>query len=243
MSKALAMLFLGASLSLGGALGSRAASPDALRTAWQTSADIKQWDPLVRSVGSQIPANMGGRSACGSIGGGSLTAFYCTIDRSIYITERSIDHIWSHYGSAGVAVVVAHEFAHARLHAIQGFTREAIWTSVIDELQADCTAGVYLRQSRDEPLDEAMVSKAAGLLENLGDYVPLERDWHGSPEMRRIAFLRGYREGSLSTCAASSDVNFRQMRQETTEAIRQQIQTPDSQFNQLMQWGRQFLKP
>lgn len=243
MNRVVAMLLLGIGLSLGEVLSSQAASPDAMRTAWQTSADIKRWDPLVRSVGSQIPANMGGRSACGTVGNGPLVAFYCSLDRSVYITERTISHIWSHHGSTGVAVVVAHEFAHARLHAVQGFTRGFIWSSVIDELQADCTAGVYLRQSRDEQIDGVIVSEAASLLENLGDYLPLERDWHGSPEMRRIAFLRGYQEGDLSTCAASSDINLRQMKQKTTEVILQQIQTPDIQLNKLVEWGRQFLKP
>lgn len=221
----------------------RAGSSNAVSTAWQTSEDIKSWDPLVRSVGSRIPAEVNERSACGEVGRGSLVAFYCTTDRSVYITKKTINTVWDQHGSAGVAVVVAHEFAHARLHAIQGFTRAAIWSSVIDELQADCTAGVYLRQSSRERLDETMVDDAAGFLGNLGDYIPLERDWHGSPEMRRIAFLRGYREGSLSACAASNDVNFRQIRQQTTEVIRQQIESPDSHLNKLMEWGHQFLKP
>lgn len=238
----IAITLLTVYISMTNTLASRADSSAALRTAWQTSEDIKKWDPLVQSVGSHIPTRMNEQSGCGAVGSGLLVAFYCTTDRSIYITEKTINHIWDHYGNGGVAVVVAHEFAHARLHAVQGFTREVVWFSVIDELQADCTAGVYLSQSSREQFGETMVNNAAGLLENLGDYVPLERDWHGSPHMRRLAFLRGYRDGTLSACAASSDVNFRQMRRQTTEEIRLQIQNPDSQLNQLMQRGRQFLK-
>lgn len=203
---------------------------------------IRAYDSQVRDVTSFIPAPEGRSTACGEIGKGSLTAFYCPESRSIYITEKTLRAVGSSYGAEGVAVIVAHEFAHARLHAIQGFTRDIIWSSVIDEIQADCVAGVYFRTATPMPVTNKMVLAASNFLENIGNYVPLEKDWHGTPEMRKAAFLHGYNEGHMSSCIASDDSNINKIIQNPSGTLQNQLHNPQSELNRLIRWGRNWLR-
>lgn len=218
------------------------AQSDYLVVAKGTEGLIKSYDRRVRDVKSVIPAPPGGVTACGKIGEGSLTAFYCPQSRSIYITDRTLQAVGSSYGPEGVAVVVAHEFAHARQHAIQGFTSTVIWSSVIDEVQADCVAGVYLKAATPIPISNKMLHNSAKLLENIGDYMPLERDWHGTPEMRKTAFLHGYAEGALSSCVASDDTNVNQIIKKSSDILQNQLDNPQSELNRLIRWGNNILQ-
>lgn len=205
---------------------------------------IRAYDAKVRDVTSTIPAKPGTSTACGAIGSGSLTAFYCPESRSIYITEKTLQSVGSSFGPEGIALIVAHEYAHARQHAIQGFTRNVVWSSVIDEVQADCVAGVYMKRATPIELSDSMIKNTTKLLENIGDYLPLEQDWHGTPEMRKQAFLHGYQEGQLSSCIASDDVNLNvnKIIKNSSEAIQNQLSQPESDLNRLLRWGSNVIK-
>jgi predicted metalloprotease len=138
--------------------------------------------------------------------------------------------------------LVAHEYAHARLHAVQGFTRNIIWSSVVDEVQADCVAGVYMKAASPIELSSQMLQNSADFVESIGDYMVLEKDWHGTPQMRRTAFLHGYKEGRLSLCAASDRPAVNKVIERSSDAIQNQIGNPDSELNRLIKWGNNLLK-
>ena len=205
---------------------------------------IRAYDSKVRDVTSTIPAKPGTSTACGAIGTGNLAAFYCPESRSIYITEKTLQSVGSSFGPEGIALIVAHEYAHARQHAIQGFTRNVVWSSVIDEVQADCVAGVYMKRATPIELSDSMIKNTTRLLENIGDYLPLEKDWHGTPEMRKQSFLHGYQEGKLSSCIASDDVNLNvnTIIKNSSEAIQNQLSQPESDLNRLLRWGSNVIK-
>jgi hypothetical protein len=203
---------------------------------------IRAYDTKVRDVKASIPATPGRGTACGQIGQGELTAFYCPQSRSIYITEKTLRAVGDRFGPEGIATLVAHEYAHARLHAVQGFTRTVIWSSVIDELQADCVAGVYMKSATPIELTAEMVQNSANFVESIGDYLILEQDWHGTPQMRRAAFLHGYKRGELSSCAASNKPTVNQIIEQSTDTIQKQVNNPESELNRLLQWGNDLLK-
>jgi len=203
---------------------------------------IRAYDEKVRDVKASIPAAPGQKTACGPVGKGELTAFYCTDSRSIHITERTLRAVGDRFGAEGIATLVAHEYAHARLHAVQGFTRNIIWSSVIDEVQADCVAGVYMKAASPIELSSQMLQNSAEFVESIGDYLVLERDWHGTPQMRRTAFLHGYKDGQLSSCAASESPAVKKIIERSSDAIQNQIGNPDSELNRLIKWGSNLLK-
>lgn len=202
---------------------------------------IRTYDNRVRDVAATIPAMPGAMTACGEISDNRLTAFYCTESRKIYITGETLSNVGNNYGPEGVATLVAHEYAHARLHAVQGFTRDVIWSSVIDEIQADCVAGVYLKNATPIQLTRSMVDNSADFIESVGDYLLLEKDWHGTPQMRRQSFLHGYNKGNLSACVASDNSNASKLIRKTSDTIIKQIDDPSSDLNRLIQWGNNLL--
>ena len=120
-------------------------------TAWRTEQQIRRIDPAVRAVRSSIPAETGTRSACGPIPAGELVAFYCPAERRVVISRQTLSAAGSRHGKAAIAVIVAHEFAHARQHAVPGFASDVVWSAVVDELQADCAAGTYLNTLLNDP--------------------------------------------------------------------------------------------
>lgn len=202
---------------------------------------IRAFDEKVRDVEASIPAIPGQQTACGPVGEGELTAFYCTDSRGIYITERTLRAVGDRFGAEGIATLVAHEYAHARLHAVQGFTRNIIWSSVIDEVQADCVAGVYMKAASPIELSSQMLQNSAEFVESIGDYLVLEKDWHGTPQMRREAFLHGYKEGKLGSCAASDRPTVNRVIERSSDAIQNQIKNPESELNRLIKWGNNIL--
>jgi hypothetical protein len=202
---------------------------------------IRAYDTKVRDVKASIPATPGGDTACGQVGQGELTAFYCSLSRSIYITEKTLRAVGDRFGPEGIATLVAHEYAHARLHAVQGLTRNVIWSSVIDELQADCVSGVYMKSATPIELTNQMVQNSADFVESVGDYLILEKDWHGTPEMRRAAFLQGYNGGELSSCVATEKPAVNQIIERSTDTIQKQVKDPESELNRLLQWGNNLL--
>lgn len=182
----------------------------AVGVAKATEALIKIYDPSVVNVKLIVPAYANTPTACGGLSNnGEWEAYYCRNDQTILISQNNLKLIEQKYGLEAIATLVAHEFAHGRQHSTTGFSGDLMWTVVFDELQADCIAGVYMREATPIKLSEAQIERSKKFLGSIGDYSPQERDWHGTPEMRSLAFSQGYKNGSLSSCLASKDRNWR----------------------------------
>ncbi len=190
----------------------RAQSFTAVGVARASEGLIKVYDPSVRDVNLIVPAPKGTPTPCrkdNQSNNGDWEAFYCRLDRTILISQQALSQIERRYGLEAIATLVAHEFAHGRQHAVTGFSSDVVWSTVFDELQADCIAGVYMRRATPITLSEKQITRSKAFLENIGDYSILERDWHGTPEMRGAVFQFGYDKGSLSSCWASGEKNWR----------------------------------
>ena len=208
-------------------------------SAEKMAAAISGNDPLVSGVRTYIDVKAGLKTGCGETRDEEFEAFYCSKDGGvIVISNKALENIGANYGKAAVLTVVAHEFGHARQHKVGGFTSDAIWTGSVDELQADCIAGVYLAKYSPVQITKEKLDKAAAFMKEIGSYVFIERDWHGSPEMRSASLLYGFRSRDLGKCLATEDNNWGKM----GEAIDREIETAPDKVDKLLKWGQNILK-
>lgn len=192
------------------AAGLRLLKPVAVARA--SEALIKIYDPQVRSVKLMAPAKAGTTSACGITLKDQLgEAFYCAKDKTIYISEETLNTVADRFGIAAAAAIVAHEFGHARQHALTGFLSTTVRTNAIDELQADCVAGVYMRDATPIKLTDTQIKGVKTFMATVGDYEIFTKNWHGTPQMRVMAYSLGYQRASLSTCAAFESFNLKKV--------------------------------
>lgn len=204
------------------------------------AALIKMYDPVVSRVSTELGVGAGVRTPCGKTTNGATEAYYCGNKSTslIVVSDNALNNFGENHGKEAVAAVIAHEFGHARQHLVSGFTSDKIWTSAVDELQADCVAGVYMRRATPFPLSEQQVDRVANFMKSIGDYVLTERDWHGSPEMRSASFRFGYKSGSLDRCLASESMNWGKLGERFETEIKNAPETLDS----LIKWGQDILK-
>jgi len=223
----------------------RAQSMTAVGVARASEALIKIYDPMVRDVSLVVPAPEGTMTACSKDNKSTndqWEASYCLIDRTILISENNLKLIESRYGLAAIATLVAHEFAHGRQHALTGFLTGVVWTSVFDELQADCISGVYMKRATPIPLSERQIAKSKAFLEDIGDYSVQERNWHGTPGMRGSVFQFGYNKGDLNACWASSERNWRKMLEDIPSRIDKAIENAPAKIDKLIDQGLKLLE-
>lgn len=201
---------------------------------------IKNYDSRVRNVDTAFGSKGNMHTECGTTTGSASEAFYCLNNNQsiIVISEKALEYFGSKYGLEGIAGIVAHEFAHARLYQINGRTSDFIWTSAVDELQADCVAGVYMKEATPVKMSKTQVDKVANMMNDLGDYAIAERDWHGSPEMRTISFRNGYYSGNLDNCLASQKQNWGAIENQVEKEIKNAPQTIDT----IIKWGQNLIK-
>ena len=201
---------------------------------------IRIYDPAVRSTKSFIGIQSGLPTACGKTDNSEWEVFFCGRGKEpvIVFSEKALNNIGKNYGLEPVAATIAHEYAHARLYSLQGMTGDVIGSYVVDELQADCVTGVYLRRATPIQLSNFQVDKVEKYLENLGDYMPIERDWHGTPQMRGISFKHGYNTGNLDSCLASKSMNWNIL---IDKATREMQKAPET-VERLLKWGEDLLK-
>lgn len=109
---------------------------------------------------------------------------YCPRDKTIYISQQQISEL-NKVSPESVDLVVAHEFAHAMQHEY-GFRRKY---TVLNELQADCLAGVYLSKVSRNNLET--FKKSMLLAWDIGDYDWGEKYHHGFPNQRLQSFVVG----------------------------------------------------
>jgi predicted metalloprotease len=129
-------------------------------------------------------------------------AFYCGLDRTVYISYSFVQSVDAYSGLPAVSQVIAHEWTHHVQNLLGVFRSDAPDAAIGNmpprefELQADCVSGAYLVWSfAKSPLDGVALTKLHLHLATLGDSSgTLSDDWsaHGSGVERERAFDRGY---------------------------------------------------
>lgn len=164
------------------------------------------------------------QSACG-MGQAAMGPFYCQLDRDIYIDLSFFDDLRTRFGAAGdfaQAYVIAHEVGHHVQNQLGISERtagqrqrageaESNQLSVMQELQADCFAGIWAnhanrsRQILEAGDIEEGLNAAAAIgddrlqRQSQGTVVP-ESFTHGSSAQRVRWFRRGIETGDVQQC-------------------------------------------
>jgi hypothetical protein len=164
------------------------------------------------------------RSACGSAPA-AVGPFYCPTDQKVYIDLSFYRDLQTRFGAPGdfaQAYVIAHEVGH-HVQTVLGISsqvdaerqrageREANSLSVMQELQADCFAGIWAhhaQRARDlldrGDVEEALTAAAAigddRLQRQAGGEVVPESFTHGTSEQRARWFRAGLDAGALDRC-------------------------------------------
>ena len=185
-----------------------------------TLATLRNQDPSVASVKARILAAPRQETGCGNTGNSDEVAFYCQLDRTIYVSLNTLNSITESFGPSAVRYLAAHELAHGRQHAVTGFAKDLVWSSVLDELQADCIAGSYLRTAYGYTPESVQGEAVRRFAFNIGDREYLHHDWHGNPRVRVAAVSLGMRTAELSSCLSSNRFNYESLRGSGAEMLR-----------------------
>ncbi|CAN5358866.1 neutral zinc metallopeptidase [soil metagenome] len=197
----------------------------------QVLADTEDtWTELFRTAGSNyeeprlVLFRGATPSACGT-GQSAMGPFYCSLDQRIYIDLSFYEDLRTRFGADGdfaQAYVIAHEVGHHVQNLTGTLQRtaslrqrlsqaEGNQLSVMQELQADCYAGVWAnhghrsRQILEEGDIEEGLNAAAAIgddrlqQESQGRIVP-EAFTHGTSAQRMRWFRRGLETGDASAC-------------------------------------------
>ena len=163
-------------------------------------------------------------SACG-FAEAAVGPFYCPRDQTVYIDLSFYSDLRSRFQAPGdfaQAYVIAHEVGHhvqtllgisEKVHSLRSRLDkvQANKLSVLQELQADCFAGVWAHHADKArqiieagDIDEALNAAAAigddRLQRQSRGYVTPDSFTHGSSAQRTAWFRRGVEMGSISQC-------------------------------------------
>ncbi len=163
-------------------------------------------------------------SACGYTQA-AVGPFYCPADQKVYIDLSFYQDLKNRFQAPGdfaQAYVIAHEIGHhvqnllgisKKVHAARQKVSqtEANHLSVMQELQADCLAGVwaYHANKTRQILEKGDVEEALNAASRIGDdrlqmqskgYVSPDSFTHGSSEQRVQWFTFGIQSGDISRC-------------------------------------------
>jgi predicted metalloprotease len=164
------------------------------------------------------------RTACG-LGQSAAGPFYCPEDQTVYIDLGFYEMLQRRFKAPGdfaQAYVVAHEVGHhvqnqlGTMEKVQSrrqrmSERQYNQLSVRLELQADCYAGIWARQSQQAKgwLEEGDVEEGLNAASQIGDDTMQKREQgtvvpdaftHGSSRQRVHWFRAGMESGQLSDC-------------------------------------------
>jgi predicted metalloprotease len=189
------------------------------------------WGELFAKSGAQyqpttlVAYNGGTQTACG-MGQAAMGPFYCPNDKKIYIDPAFFNELSQRFGAPGdfaMAYVIAHEVGHhiqdleGTLDKAQQAQARASETGgnaiqVGVELQADCYAGVWAANARDEKgsiIEQGDLEEGMRAAEAIGDdtlqkqaqgtVVP-DSFTHGSSAQRMEALRRGFTTGNPTAC-------------------------------------------
>jgi uncharacterized protein len=162
-------------------------------------------------------------SACG-FQESAVGPFYCPGDQHVYLDLGFFQELDDRFGAPGdfaQAYVVAHEVGHhvqnllgvsERVQAMRARSRaDANALSVLQELQADCFAGIWAHhaQKQRQVLEQGDIEEGLKAASAIGDdtlqrraggHVVPESFTHGSSAQRVSWFRRGFEQGSLEAC-------------------------------------------
>jgi predicted metalloprotease len=163
-------------------------------------------------------------SACG-FAQAAMGPFYCPTDQKVYIDLSFYQDLKSRHGAPGdfaQAYVIAHEIGHhvqmllgisEKVHAarMRASQVEGNQLSVMQELQADCFAGVWAHHANRarQILEEGDIEEALNAASAIGDdrlqreargYVTPDSFTHGSSKQRVYWFRQGFESGDIGQC-------------------------------------------
>ncbi len=159
-------------------------------------------------------------SACG-FSSAAVGPFYCPLDNKLYLDLSFFDELERRFGAPGdfaQAYVIAHEVGHHVQNQLgiaqkvqnamqQASPEQANALSVRMELQADCLAGVWAKQSKmleagdaEEGLRAASAIGDDQIQRRSQGYTVPETWTHGSSEMRTKWLRRGLDSGDIKQC-------------------------------------------
>jgi predicted metalloprotease len=152
--------------------------------------------------------------------------FYCPNDNSIYLDPDFFNELSRRFGAPGdfaQAYVIAHEVGH-HVQDLEGILNQAHTSQarasetegnaiqVKVELQADCYAGVWAANARDEKgsiMEQGDLEDGMRAAEAIGDdtlqkqtqgVVVPDSFTHGTSEQRMNALRTGYQSGDPAAC-------------------------------------------
>jgi predicted metalloprotease len=163
-------------------------------------------------------------SACG-FAQAAVGPFYCPLDQKLYLDMSFFRDLRDRFGAPGdfaQAYVIAHEIGH-HVQTQLGITEQVMSMrqrmsptdanalSVLQELQADCFAGVWARNAHEsrQILERGDVEEGLNAAAQIGDdrmqrrsrgYVSPESFTHGSAAQRVHWFKRGLSTGDPRQC-------------------------------------------
>lgn len=164
------------------------------------------------------------QSACG-FAQAAMGPFYCPADQKVYIDLSFYQDLKNRHGAPGdfaQAYVIAHEIGHhvqtllgisEKIHSARARVSqtEGNQLSVMQELQADCFAGVWAHHAdrARQILEEGDIEEALNAASAIGDdrlqreargYVTPDSFTHGSSKQRVSWFKRGFETGDIRDC-------------------------------------------
>lgn len=164
------------------------------------------------------------KSACG-LAQSAVGPFYCPGDQQVYIDLGFYEQLKNQLNAPGdfaQAYVIAHEVGH-HVQTLLGISQqvydarrkvsevEANKLSVLQELQADCFAGIWAHHANysrqlldDDDIEEALQAASAigddTLQKRSQGYVSPDSFTHGSAAQRVQWFTAGFQSGEVASC-------------------------------------------
>jgi predicted metalloprotease len=164
------------------------------------------------------------QSACG-FAQAAMGPFYCPADQKVYIDLSFYRDLKNRHGAPGdfaQAYVIAHEIGHhvqtllgisEKVHSARRRVSQAEGNrlSVMQELQADCFAGIWAHHAdrARQILEAGDIEEALGAASAIGDdrlqrksrgYVTPDSFTHGSSAQRVRWFKQGFQSGDIRDC-------------------------------------------
>jgi len=202
-------------------------------------ADTEQtWNALFQKMGKnyQEPTLVLFRdtvkSACG-MAQSAMGPFYCPTDQQVYIDLGFYDQLKNRFKAPGdfaQAYVIAHEVGH-HIQTLEGTSKkvhaarsklnkvEGNKLSVLQELQADCLAGVWANHANNtrQLLEVGDIEEGLTAASAIGDdtlqkqsqgHVSPDSFTHGSSEQRVKWFKIGLESGDMASCDTFNNIKL-----------------------------------